>query len=139
MGVERVSEFVRALIGVHVRVGGSAQEREAHDVALDVIAVLAIVEQGDAVAALGEVSPAVRGDFVLGAIPGGIPVRRALHRAELDFVGGFERPDVHRKGRLQQDLLLVPVYVGGEFEAARMRIQAHLLGDGGFLHPPDEP
>ena len=61
MRVERVGEALRALVGQRVGIDRRAQQAEAQLVAERVVAVLAVVEQRDAVAVLGQIGEAVRG------------------------------------------------------------------------------
>ena len=63
--IERVGEFVMSLVGVGIGPLGPAQQREAQDVVLGVVAVLGVVEQAEAVGCVREVGPAQRRNFEL--------------------------------------------------------------------------
>ncbi len=57
--------------------GGGAEEGEAEGVALGVVAVLGVVEEGEAVFGVAEVGPALGGNFELGFLPGVVAGGRA--------------------------------------------------------------
>ena len=59
--VDLIGEVLRAAVGVGVGPGGRAQQGEAEGVAEGVVAVLAVVEDGDARGAVAEIGPAERG------------------------------------------------------------------------------
>ena len=120
VGEERVGEALPALVGERVGVDRRAQQAEAELVAERVVAVLAVVEEGDAVALLGEVGEAVRGHLEAGDVPGGVAVGGAADHAVRAFEGGEVGADRQREARLQQDAALVPVDVGGDVEARRV-------------------
>ena len=60
MRVERVGEALPAFVGERVGIDRRAQQAEAELVAERVVAILAVVEERDAVAVLGEVDEAMR-------------------------------------------------------------------------------
>ena len=69
MRVERVGEALPALVGERVGIDRRAQQAEAELVAERVVAVLAVVEERDAVAVLGEIGEAMRGHLEAGLSP----------------------------------------------------------------------
>ena len=75
----------------------------------DVVPVLAVVEQADAVAAFAQIDPLLRAGLEARPVPTGVAVRRPLDVAPLDLVGGGGREDIHREGDLEQDVALAPV------------------------------
>ena len=89
VGVELVGEVLGAAVGVGVRPDGRAEEGEAEDVAGGVVAVLAVVEEGEALLRVAEVGPAEGGDFELGFLPGVVAGGGALDGAVGDLVGGL--------------------------------------------------
>src|SRR5262249_56988812 len=80
-GEEAVSEVVLSLVGEGVGVEGAAEETETEDVGVGAVAVLAVVEEGDAVAGFGEVGEAVGGPFEACRVPGGVAVGGAADGA----------------------------------------------------------
>ena len=118
---ERVGEALPALVGERVGIDRRAEQAEAELVAERVVAVLAVVEERDAVALLGEVGEAVGGDLEARDVPGGVAVRGAADHAVRAFEGGDVGADREREARLQQDAALVPVDVGGEVEPGGVR------------------
>src|SRR5205823_8346244 len=63
MGHQRVRELVQALVGVRVGMRWRAKQREPHHRAVDVIPVLAVIQERDAVIAVAQVRPALRADL----------------------------------------------------------------------------
>ena len=94
--------------------------------------VLAVVQQGHAVVALGEVHPLLGAALEAGLVPGGVGVGLALDIAELDLEGGLVGVDVHGELGLQQVLMLLPVDHGLEVDAAAVYVNASTrFTDGG--------
>ena len=87
--VEGVAELLAAFVGDFVGPGGGAEEGEAEGVACGVVAVLGVVEDGEALLGVAEVGPAHGGDFELGFLPGVVAGGGALDGAVGDFVGGL--------------------------------------------------
>src|SRR5215212_8081942 len=100
---------------------GAPEEANAEHVIVRAVAVLAVVEQRDAVARLGEIREAVGRDLEARLIPGGVamggPLCGAVHRLEGPFVGAH----VQGKESPQKDLALVPLDV---------RLDVHAPGTG---------
>ena len=92
-----------------VRVDGAAQEARSDVAVLDVVTVLAVVEDGETEAVVAEIDPLVTDDFKLREIPERVAVGRALVVAELDVVGGLSRVDINGEVCLEKYLLLFPV------------------------------
>ena len=86
MGHQRVRELVKALVGVRIGMRWRAKQREPHHRAVDVIPVLAVIQERDAVIAVAQVRPALRADLEHRASLRVVLVRRAPHVAELDLV-----------------------------------------------------
>ena len=97
VGIDGVRKDVLALVARGIGVIWRAQERQPHTVVLDVIAVLAVVEQADAVQAFGQIRPLVSTDLKARDVVAGVPVRRALDGAELDLVRRLRREHVRGK------------------------------------------
>ena len=98
---------------------------------MDIVTVLAIIEQSYAVVTLGEVSEAVSADLKLGLIPRGILVSGTLGGTVLDLVGSTGGIDVHVKGSLDALMLLLPIHRGLEVDAIDILVQPNVLGEGG--------
>src|SRR5919199_584365 len=119
MREQAVSEAVLALIGERVRVEWALEEADAEHVVPGAVAVLAVVQEGDAVARLREVGEAVGADLEACRVPGRVAVRRMLCDAVHRLEGGFVGADAHGEERPQQYLPLVPVYVRLDVQAPR--------------------
>ena len=126
---QRVGELVVALVGEGVRGGGAAQQRQPHQVAVDVVAVLAVVHQRHAVAVLGEVGEAVGRDLEAGDVPTGVGVRRPGEVAPLDLVVRLGRADIDREGGLEHRVVIVPVDLRVEVDPRAVGVDDHLLRD----------
>ena len=107
--VEAVGEMMLALVGIGIGVGGGAQQAETHDVVANIVAVFAVVEQRNAVAAFAEVDPFLGAGLEARPVPTGVAVGGALHVAPLDLIAGLRGQHVDREGGLEEDVLFVPV------------------------------
>ncbi len=116
---------------IRVRVGvlRAAQQRQPQHMAQRVVAVLAVVEQADAIARLRQVGPAVAADLELLLVPRCVAVRGPLHRAELDLIGRAGRAHVDRERGLEHDLALLPVGLGDEVDARHAVVDDDVLDD----------
>ena len=103
-----IPDPVRAHVRVRVRRFRGAQQRQPHRLAARCEAVLAVVEDGDAVAGLGQVGPLVAADFKLGQVPAGVVVSRAADGAELGLVRSLGVGDVDGELDLEKLHRLVP-------------------------------
>src|SRR5215472_3434878 len=65
MRIKRISEFVVAFIGMRVGPFGRTQERDAQDVTLGVVTILAVVEQAESVLVVGDIRPPNSRNFKL--------------------------------------------------------------------------
>src|SRR5699024_7419155 len=74
VGVEGIGEGVHLHVGVGVGLDAALEERQADDAVFDAVAVLAVVEQADAVVTLGEVHPLLGAALKAGLVPGGVGV-----------------------------------------------------------------
>ena len=97
---------------------------------MDGVAVFAVVEQGDAVVALGEVHPLLPAVLEARLVPAGVLVHLALQAAELHVEGGLVAVHGHGELHLQQVLVQRPVNGRLEVDAAAIGIEAHVLPDG---------
>lgn len=77
-----MSALVLLVIGQSRR----AQKRKSQRAVLACVAVLAVVEQRNAVAELGDVCEAMTADFELRSVPSRVAVRRPLDESELILV-----------------------------------------------------
>ena len=69
MRIDRPLHRVHPLVGRRVRAGRSSEEREPHRLALDGVAVLAVVDERDPVPELGHVGELMGADFEAGNVP----------------------------------------------------------------------
>src|ERR1700693_3477253 len=127
-----------AAIGGWVRMRGRAKQGEAHDGTADVVTVLAVVEQRDAVFAIAQVSPALRAHLEHRPRKAGFLVRRPPEVAELDLVRRLARADRHGKGDLQHLVSLLPVDERFETQHARTGVEGHGLIEHRLAEPASE-
>ncbi len=113
--VEGVGEVLRALVGVGVGPGGRAEERDAEGVAEGVVAVLGVVEDGEAGGGVAEIGPAEGGDFELGFLEAVVAGGGAFDGAVGDFVGGLVGGVGEGEGGFEEGVFFVPV--DGVFDA----------------------
>src|SRR5919107_265816 len=130
VGKEGVRKAMLALVGERVRVERAAEQADADYVPLGAVAVLAVVEDRDAVAWLGEVTEAVGRDFETGGVPGCIVMRRPPHGPEHRLAGGLVGADGEREERSQEDPPLVPADVRLYVQASRAGEEPVGLRDG---------
>src|SRR6266568_732847 len=104
-----------------------AQQRQSHDRALDVVAVLAVVEQRDAVAGLAQVGPAMGANFKARLVPACVGMRASLDVTELDLIRCPRRPHCDGKRDLEKLVLLLPVDFSFESKHPRIGVEDHSL------------
>ena len=85
-------------------VGGNrrAEQAQAHDISLNIVSVLAIIEECHPVSRLREIDPLLSANLEFAHIPAGIGVRRALEVSKLNLVCRLLRMNIHRKGDLEK-------------------------------------
>src|SRR2546426_7732351 len=83
---QRIGEAMLAAVRGWVGMSRRAQQGQSHDRALDVVAVLAVVEQRDAVSWLAQIGPPMGADFKARLVPAGVGMRAPLDVSELDLV-----------------------------------------------------
>ena len=76
-------------------------------------------------------------DLELLLIPRGVPVGRALNRAELDLEGSLGRAHPHREGGLEKHLPLLPMDAGDEVDAGNPVIYGDVLLEAAIAVPAD--
>ena len=135
MGIEGIGKGMHLHVSVGVRLHAALDEGQADDAVLDAVAVLAVVEEADAVVALGEVHPLLGTALKACLVPGGVGVDLSGDVAELDFKGGLVRVDVHGELRLEQMLVELPVHLSLEVDAAGVGVEVNLLPDGAEAAP----
>ena len=133
MGVQGIGEHVLSLIRLRVGVGGALQQGKGQGAALGAVAVLAVVEQGDAVAVLSDVRPLLGADLEFRGVPAGVGVGGTADMAELDFIGGLVGVEIQGEHSLEQLVALMPVHPGFKVDPGRPVGQIDGLGDGGIL------
>src|SRR5215211_5256188 len=116
---EAVDEAVLALVGERVRVEGAPEEANAEHVVPGAVAILAVVQEGDPVARLGEVGEAVGRNLEAHLVPGGVAVGRAPDNAVHSLEGRFVGADVQGEERPQEHLPLVPLHARIDVQAPR--------------------
>src|SRR5690348_7968621 len=131
--IERVNKFVMALIGMRIGPGGRTKQRKAQDVALGVVAVLAVIQQAEAVLAVGQVGPSDRRDFKFSLLRGRAPRRRPLNAPIRDLKSGFFVVGAEREANLQQNVLLVPFDLGLYVDSMRVFFKSDVPDEGGVL------
>ena len=128
--VDGVGEAVNFSVLLAVRVDRAAQEARSDVAVLDVVTVLAVVEDGETEAVVAEIDPLVTDDFKLREIPERVAVGRALVVAELDVVGGLSRVDINGEVCLEKYLLLFPVDRVVNVDARQVCVEDEALLDG---------
>lgn len=68
MRIERVGEVVLASVGCRIGLDRSLEQGEDHLVLIDLMTVLAVVEEGNAVILIGHINPVVSVDLKLGLV-----------------------------------------------------------------------
>src|SRR5215213_10377462 len=127
-----------AFVGQRVGIQRAAEETYTEDVVPGAVTVLAVVEDGNAVARLGEVGEAVRADLEACLVPGRVAVRGTLHHAVHGLEGRLVGTDTQREQRPQEHLPLVPPYARLDVQAPRAGEQDVGLRDPGPAKtPPD--
>ncbi len=119
VGVEGVGEGVVAHIGLVVGAFGGLEEGEAEDVTAGGVAVLAIVEEGGAVAAFAEVEELVAAHLILCHLPGCIAHVGSAQVAILDVAGDVIGSEVEREVGPQDLVCFVPGDGGFEVDSLR--------------------
>src|SRR5918992_1338296 len=137
VGEEGVRKAMLALVGERVRVERTAEQADADYVPLGAVAVFAVVEEGDAVAWLGEITEAVGRDLETGSIPGCVVMRRPPQGPEHRLAGSLVGADGEREERSEQDPPLVPVDVRLYVQASRSGEEPVGLCDGRASPPAD--
>ena len=89
---------VPAAVGDFIGPGGRAEEGETEGVALGVVAIFGIVQEGEALLCIAEVSPAHGGNFELGFLPGVVARCGTFDGAVGNFIGGFGAGGGEREG-----------------------------------------
>ena len=125
--IDGVVEDLRALIGDRIRPCGATKQRQTKDVADGVVAILGAVEQAQAVGAVAFVSPAQGGDFEACLLEAVVASGRALDRAVGNFIGCRFVCGGERKGRLEEDVLFVPVEVIVDDEFVGVGVENQVL------------
>jgi HAMP domain-containing protein len=119
-----VSSAPKVPVYHHDEVGSLAQNYNTSDGHADVppgrvVAVLRVVEDGEAAALVGDVDPGLRRLLVAGRRPDEVPVRDLERRAVGD--------DRRREAKLEQAVALVPVEDGTDLHEPRVGAQDQLL------------
>ena len=133
VGVEGVGEVLAAFVGDFVGPGGGAEEGDAEGVAGCVVAVLGVVEDGEALLGVAEVGPAHGGDFELGFLPGVVAGGGALDGAVGDLVGGFGAGGGEGEGGFEEDVGFVPVDVVVDDDGVGVGVEGDVLDEFGGL------
>ena len=129
---EGVGEVVDFLVGDGVRLNAGFNQRQGQAAILAGMAVLAVVEQADAVVAFRDIGPFLAAALEPGAIPARVLVGLAGQVAELDIKGGLVGVDIGREEDLEQVLMLMPIHGGDKVDAAGILIEMDILADLGM-------
>ena len=109
MGQDGVGEAVVAQVAA---LGGAVlapQQAQIQHAVPKLVAVLAVVQQGHAAAAVGQVRPFVGADLEFGLVPGGVAVGGPLHMAELDLAAAGLGHHIHGPLDPEHLIFLLPV------------------------------
>ena len=130
--IQGVGEVMLAHIGGDIRTLATLEQRQFDRAVLGVVAIFTVVEDGYAVVLLRQVAPLVADDFETRPVPTVVEVGRPFDVTILDVVGRLGRADRGVECGLQQAMVLVPVYMGLEVDAAAVAIDDDVLFDAGM-------
>ena len=130
--IQRVSEEVLLVVGIGVRLNAGFNQGQADFRLFHRVAVLAVVQQADAVAAFGNVHPLVAAALKACLIPAGVRMRFARNVAKLNVERCLVGMHIGRHKDFQQVLMLVPIHPCVKVNAAAVGIEADLLAHFGL-------
>ena len=116
MGQEGVGKFLHPQILLRVGKFRGFGQGQGHFLPLDAETVLAVAENGDAVALLGIIYPLVGADLKLGLLPGGSHPSGAGNGTHGQVVVSLRGLHIHLEYRLHQMLPLVHIQPGFDFD-----------------------
>ena len=130
MWEQRIGEDVLSLVCMRIRVGRTLQHREFQRAALGVVAILAVVQQADAIAVFRYIHPLMTVRLKPCLIPTCILMRRPHNMTELNVERRIVCVNCQRERRFQDLVLLVPVDLRFKINARAAGIEPDFLRDG---------
>ncbi|MNS14133.1 hypothetical protein D3C72_457420 [compost metagenome] len=126
-------------VGLHIRPFRCAQQGQAYSASLNVIPVLAVIQETYPVPMFRDICEPVTAYLILGLLPAGVPMCRALQGAERNFVRCFIRNHIDRKAHLKQLVRFIPAHLSSKVNSPIMVIEDDVLSDLRLMNLPAEP
>ena len=130
MRQERIDAVVNASVALEIGAQAALVQGQAQLAAVDADAVLAVVENGNAEAGLGEVGIFMVEHLELCLFNAVVACGRALDIAELDIEAGELLPDRSIERSLEEAVVILPIHDGVEAHLGAVRKEYHILRNG---------
>ena len=131
--IERISERVCSYIADRVGKNRPSEKCYLHHVVVHVVAVLAVVDDACAVAALGEISPLVSAELKLRLIVACVVMGRIFCRTVSNFTACVATSDINGELSLEHLFTLVPVNCRIEVNRRLVLFKNDILSDRRFV------
>src|ERR1700744_5663893 len=125
MGIERIREFMESLVSdaaIGRRHAWRSKQRQPNHVVLCVVSIFAGIEQTESLARIRDISPPLSRDFKLCLFRGCVSRCGSLDSAKGNLKGSFRCLNIYRETNLEQDMRLVPIYLGMDIDARDIRV-----------------
>ena len=133
MRQERIDAVVEASVALEIGAQTALVQGQTQLAAVYAYAVLAVVEDGDAEAGLGEVGIFMVEHLELRLFNAVVAGGRALYISELDIEAGELLSDGGIERRLEEAVVILPIHDGIETHLGAVRKEYHILRDGRFV------
>ena len=107
--IERISEMMHSEITHRIGTDRSSEQSDLHHIVVNIVAVLAVVDNTCAVAALGKVSPLVSAELKLRLVVAGVVMSRIFSRTVSDFTACISVSDINGELCFKHLFPLVPI------------------------------
>ena len=114
---------------IGIGMGRTLKKRKLHCTVVNIVAVLTVIEKAHSVSVIGNIHVLMSADLKPRRIPACVFMRRALNRAELNFVGCLIGIDINIKSRLDHNVLLMPIGMGIKVDSCAVVIEPNLLAE----------
>ena len=104
-------------------------QRHGYGIAVNIVSVFTVVEQGNAVALFGQIHPFLCAHLEFGKIPFRVHVGGPLNITALYFIGCAGGMNIHREVHPQKHLFFLPVHLGAEIDPFPVTVYRHVLAD----------
>ena len=126
-GEKRIGKCMSAAVRQRVRGNWGAEQAQTHDISLNVVSILAIIEERHPVSRLRQIGPLLSANLEFSHIPAGIGMCRSLEMAELNLVCCLLCVNVYGESDLEKFLALLPFHFRRKIDTSRSRIKDDLL------------